>query len=317
MINLLSLSYFVTVATEQNMTKAAHKLHISQQALSFHIAKVEDYYGTPLFDRKPLLHLTYAGEVCLHHAQEILRDCECLTNQMAAISGHCVGRLRIGISSHPAQVVLPKILPEFLRRWPNVSLEFPQASMTARINSLLDHKLDIAIGIYNKNDPHIAAEFLFDDRLYLLASDELLRTQFGERYQELKEQERQGTDLTVFRSVPFMTLSTSSHLGNAVNDYFEKNHIDPNVVLTTESLDILESLVPSGVGAMICGRLRAAEILKRTPSIKGFPLIVNSKDMVHHFKVLTLRDYALPEYANDFIAGIKAAFQDVDGSVYA
>ena len=48
MINLLSLSYFVTVAMEQNMTKAAHKLHISQQALSFHIAKVEDYYGTPL-----------------------------------------------------------------------------------------------------------------------------------------------------------------------------------------------------------------------------------------------------------------------------
>ena len=276
MINLLSLSYFVTVATEQNMTKAAHKLHISQQALSFHIAKVEDYYGTSLFDRKPFLHLTYAGEVCLHHAQEILRDCERLTNQMAAISGRCVGRLRIGISPHPAQVVLPKILPEFLRRWPNVSLEFPQVSMTARINSLLDHKLDIAIGIYNKNDPHIAAEFLFDDRLYLLASDRLLRSQFGEYYQELKEKEQQGTDLTAFRSFPFMTLSTSSHLGNAVNDYFEKNNIDPNVVLTTESLDILESLVPSGIGAMICGRLRAVEILKRNPALSAFSLTSNN-----------------------------------------
>lgn len=315
MINLLSLSYFVTVAMEQNMTKAAHKLHISQQALSFHIAKVEDYYGTPLFDRKPVLHLTYAGEVCLRHAQEILQDCERLTNQMAAISGHCVGRLRIGISSHPAQVILPRILPAFLRRWPNVSLEFPQASMSMRINRLLDHKLDMAIGIYNKNDPHIAAEFLFDDRLYLLASEELLRTHFGGREQKLNQWERQGTDLTVFQSLPFMALSTSSHLGNSLNDYFEKNNIKPNVVLTTESLDILESLVPTGAGAMICGRLRASEILKHTPTLRGFPLIVNSKDMIHLFKVLTLRDYVLPEYATDFIDRMKAAFQTLEQPV--
>ena len=79
-MNLTSLSYFVEVAKELNMTKTAHKLHISQQALSFHIQKVEDYYGVPLFERKPLLRLTYAGEICLKNTLSLLKALESLTN---------------------------------------------------------------------------------------------------------------------------------------------------------------------------------------------------------------------------------------------
>lgn len=44
-------------------------------------------------------------------------------------------------------------------------------------------------------------------------------------------------------------------------------------------------------------------------------MIVNSKDMIHLFKVLTLRDYVLPEYATDFIDRMKAAFQTLEQPV--
>ena len=115
-MNLDSLSYFVEVARELNMTRAAHNLHMSQQTLSFHIQKIEDYYGTPLFYRKPKFALTYAGEVLLKNAVEILGKCDSLMDQMASISGTCMGKLRIGISSHPAQVILPLVLPAFMQQ---------------------------------------------------------------------------------------------------------------------------------------------------------------------------------------------------------
>lgn len=315
MINLTSLSYFVEVATELNITKTAHKKHISQQALSFHIQKVEEYYGVSLFDRKPILHLTYAGEVCLQHAKSILKDCEALTNQMAAISGRCSGRLRIGISPHPAQLVLPQIIPEFRHRWPNITLEFPQLTMASRVNCILDRELDIGIGIYNKNDPHISTEFLFDDHLYVLIPEKLLRDEFGENYQAVTQKEKKGTDLIAFRSFPFMLLSSSSHLGKAVNDYFEKNNIKPNVIINTESLDILESLLSCEVAAMICGRLRAAEILKRSPGLNAFPLLITPKHMTHCFQLLTLCDANLPEYGQDFISLTRCAFRSLDSGL--
>ena len=61
-MNLLSLYYFVELAKELHVTNTAQKLYISQQNLSQHIQRLEQYYGVPLFHRKPKLALTYAGE---------------------------------------------------------------------------------------------------------------------------------------------------------------------------------------------------------------------------------------------------------------
>lgn len=57
-MNLLSLYYFVELAKELHVTNTAQKLYISQQNLSQHIQRLEQYYGVPLFHRKPKLALT-------------------------------------------------------------------------------------------------------------------------------------------------------------------------------------------------------------------------------------------------------------------
>ena len=51
-MNLLSLYYFVELAKELHVTNTAQKLYISQQNLSQHIQRLEQYYGVPLFHRK-------------------------------------------------------------------------------------------------------------------------------------------------------------------------------------------------------------------------------------------------------------------------
>lgn len=71
-MNFLNLKYFIVAAEEMNFTKAAKRLYISQQSLSNHIAKLEDYFGVQLFDRNTPLTLTVAGQRLLKNAQTIM-----------------------------------------------------------------------------------------------------------------------------------------------------------------------------------------------------------------------------------------------------
>ena len=71
-MNFQNLEYFLVVAEEMNVTRAAERLHLSQQALSGHIIRLEEEVGCPLFDRKPTLALTYAGECFRNQALQML-----------------------------------------------------------------------------------------------------------------------------------------------------------------------------------------------------------------------------------------------------
>lgn len=68
-MDLISLHYFQELSKDLNMTKTAERLYISQQTLSNHIQRLEQYYNAPLFYRKPSLSLTCAGEFVLGFAQ--------------------------------------------------------------------------------------------------------------------------------------------------------------------------------------------------------------------------------------------------------
>ena len=60
-MNFTSLRYFLVTAEEGNITHAANRLFISQQALSGHINKLEKELNLRLFHRTPVFSLTYAG----------------------------------------------------------------------------------------------------------------------------------------------------------------------------------------------------------------------------------------------------------------
>ena len=69
----IQLDYFIEIAREMSITKAAEHCHVTQQNLSAYVKKLESNYNVQLLERKPRFRLTPAGEILFASALEIRR----------------------------------------------------------------------------------------------------------------------------------------------------------------------------------------------------------------------------------------------------
>jgi DNA-binding transcriptional LysR family regulator len=146
-MELRHLKYFVAVAEEQNVTRAAARLHVSQPPLSRQIRDLEDELGVALFERSPkTVRLTPAGQLFLHEAQAVLRRAEEAVQAVRSAAGK---RSQINVAYAPSLTV--QILPATLRLFQSESgtrVNLHDLSTEQMLNGLRDGKLDLALMIY-------------------------------------------------------------------------------------------------------------------------------------------------------------------------
>ncbi|MFQ7225281.1 MAG: LysR family transcriptional regulator [Enterocloster sp.] len=169
-MDLTSLRYFVALARNLHFTKTAQELYISQQNLSQHINKLETHYRTPLFYRKPKLQLTPAGKALYDSCIKILTEEDNISRQMNDIIQNNVGSLSIGASQYRGQYWLPLILPDYLKRWPNINVQVTMERSEKMEQLLVSGDLDFFVGIKHGDDSLLRFIPLMNDKVYMISA---------------------------------------------------------------------------------------------------------------------------------------------------
>ncbi|WP_027213756.1 LysR family transcriptional regulator [Burkholderia sp. WSM2232] len=135
---------FAAVAEHLNISRAAVALHLSQPAVSGQLRQLQDEFGEPLYQRDGRgVRLTAAGEQLAQYAARLRDTWRQAHAYRDALRGLEQGTLRIGATTTPASYLLPYLLADFHRRYPEVALHTVDGNTTDIIGAL--GSVDIAL----------------------------------------------------------------------------------------------------------------------------------------------------------------------------
>ena len=146
------LKYFLTVAREENITRAADILHISQPALSRQMMQLEEELGAQLFVRgRHSTMLTEDGMLLRRRAQEIVDLTEKTTQEFLTGKEEISGTISIGSGEGAVMRFLAKIMREFSELYPDVRFDLYSNDADHVKERLERGTLDIGIVIGNSD----------------------------------------------------------------------------------------------------------------------------------------------------------------------
>ena len=149
---LRQLGIFTAVAERMSFSRAAEDLHLTQPAVSAQIKALEGHAGLPLFERiGRKLHLTAAGIELQQHARRIAESFREADEAMAQLKGGARGKLNIAVIS-AGDYFFPRLLAEFARRHPGVTLNFAVHNREALLRQLADNLTDLAVMVRPPDD---------------------------------------------------------------------------------------------------------------------------------------------------------------------
>jgi LysR family nitrogen assimilation transcriptional regulator len=167
-MDLKQLNYFLCLAREGNMTRAARQLNIVQPALSMQIAKLERNFGKQLFDRTAHgVSLTPAGETLVRLAGTIAKEVDRAREEMARLDGRISGRVSIGMITSAAQSTLAASSAKIAARYPEIQLLICEGYTDTLIDWVVSGELDVAIINMPQRKLPLTAHHILDEEMML------------------------------------------------------------------------------------------------------------------------------------------------------
>ncbi len=123
-MELRVLRYFLMVAREENITRAAQALHVTQPTLSRQLVQLEEELGVKLFIRKShRIELTEEGILLRRRAQEMMQLSEIIKDELSGNGEELTGKVAIGAGELKSMDQLADIIAEFHEEHPKVEFE--------------------------------------------------------------------------------------------------------------------------------------------------------------------------------------------------
>jgi len=207
---------------------------MTQPAVSNHLHALEEQFGVKLLTRGRPLRATPAGECLAMHARRVLEEISALESEMAL---QCTprGRLLVGASSTPGELLLPGIAVEFSAHCPDVALDLHIADTDETLAALLHRDIEIAVVGREVDDPRLVGAVIEEDELVpvVASSDHLAEIRIT------------PTDLA---DRPFVLRERGSATRHIVEKVLAASGIRPRVAMELGSNAAVAGAVAAGAG---------------------------------------------------------------------
>ena len=292
-MNLRQALYFKTIAEMGGITAAARKLYISQPSLSQMLRLMEEEAGTPLFHRSVPLSLTYAGERYLHAANVLLNTNYILDNELREIRGENRGRLRLGISMQRAAQLLPQVLPNFMKAYPNVELHLQEAGSAALELMVLDGQVDLALASTQAAEPGISYHLLQRETIGILAG---INTPLAQRLPS-----GHAVSLLQALDAPFVSLKQGHNVRVIQDQLFQIGGLHPAIFIETDSMEAARQI------AIQCGCYMLCSNSYLSPNACFYPLLHYENN--RHFYACVRQKQLGAKYQDAFVSLVLQALE--------
>ena len=239
-MNWNQLQYVLTLAEEKSITRAANKLYLTQPSLSLSLKALEEELGTPLFTRgREGLDLTYAGSLFCAWAEETEASFGRLNAKLSDIAAGRRQLLRVGISPHRGDLLLPTILAAFYRQFPHCEVHTTELSTTMLRLRLEAKQLDFILDVPNPDTVTYCNELLLDEPI-LLAVPRAFLPRIRPAGDTL--------DLNALAGEPFILLPPDQMLGGICHKMCQQAGFLPDLRLQCSNVERALSLAAQQLG---------------------------------------------------------------------
>ncbi len=245
------LQVFHTVARMLSFTKAAEILHMTQPAVTFQVRQLEEHFDTRLFDRTHnRISLTKVGERVYHRAERIFEQYSEMEREVREITGDVCGVLLVGASTTIAEYMLPSLLGDFKKQFPEVTIKLKVSNSDGIVSMVEENAIDLGVVEAPVNNKNLVVEVCRVDQLVAIVPPD----------HELGKRER--VQIGELLDYPFIAREEGSGTRGVFHEYLKAAGMkvrDLKVEMELGSPESIKGAVQAGMGISIMSMVTVAK----------------------------------------------------------
>jgi DNA-binding transcriptional LysR family regulator len=239
-MDLRQLEILRAIAESGSFTAAGARLNVSQSAISRQILLLEEEFKEPLFIRfGRRIQITPTGEVLLQLSHRVFADIRDTSESILDTKKKLSGTLRLVGGMTVCLYVFPPLLKEFRRRHPDVDIKVITGGTPRLLRKLRSGSADLGLLTLPTDDSALATVPVIHEELLLVAppANRLVNGR--------------AVPPSSLVGQPFILFEQGSNTRRVIDEFFVRADIKPRVVAETENVEIIKSMVASGLGVSI------------------------------------------------------------------
>jgi DNA-binding transcriptional LysR family regulator len=268
-VDLRQLEILQAIAETGSFTACGRKLHVSQSAISRQILLLEEELGEPLFLRVGRqVRMTPAAESLVQLGKRVFQDVRETVGAITDRSGELRGELRLAGGMTVCLYVFPPLLKHLRRVHPHLDVRLMVATANQSVAAIRAGRVDAGLLTLPVEESDLVTVPVLREELLVITTPS---------HPLARRRRMAAADLN---RQPFVLFETGSATRGVIDRFFVTSHIEPNIVMETENVEIIKAMVKTGLGVGIvpyqavarevrarqffCARIEGHELVRET-----------------------------------------------------